>query len=406
MMRASVGLFVLCSAFAFLSCSDRPSNATVDATQTMQPWLSALNADDDTFALPARGQFPKDLGLHPSARAESFTLRAVFSPVDVPGTPGSAIRTGILTRMDRVALRSDESAAHTGSAWRYDGLMRSSVFIDSTVAPTDNTPGFNATTGKTESIIEEKLTRLSQLPYRQTVQRMALDLAGAGAGSMWVGADRLTIELANQDSAKCARTYRWQVVLSPIDRVILELPVELCPKARTLGEIAGWQQASTALRGALVTRPGEDEESVTPIAGAAWLSQGWGNLPASGGAVVIDTLQLRLDDGRWLDVTRSKRRSGRGPRTIDASVYADGSEPENITLTWEDSIKGSVSPSGYTYPASINLHSIDHGLDLRVSIMNRLSETSGFGESQLQVPVVLAGSHSGSGFLTFNIVQQ
>lgn len=387
----------LCAVIALQSCSESANESVADSSAVVQQWVNYLSRDSSEFSSPGIPTFPQDLATHSQARAESFVLQAILHQADEHALPIPDVVVGFIAQIDRIALRSETSGVQADSAWRYNGIMRSSSFVDTNSGNPPRSDG-----GYSEEATVMQFERLIDIEPKQLVQRMALELAGVTDSEVWVGRDRLAVAQVSDNSNSCARTYRWEVTLSVAERIVLDITMWDCPQAQAVGEFNTWGQSSIEVAGLLITNLPGAEQISTELEGTAWMRQSWGNFPSSGGAVAIDTLQLRLGDSRWLDVSRSKRRSGRGPRTVSATLHVAGSVAQDIVLTWDDSSDAVVAESGNTYPGSILLHSSEHDLSVRVSVMNRLAESSDFGGSRLHVPVIVTGTHAGTGFLSFN----
>jgi len=385
------------------ACQKESVDLTSDQSPTAQRLLDALIQDDSSFMAPGLPQLPQDLGTHLSAQTESFQLQAILWPASKPGDDiKNENKLAIIASIDRVALTPEsKDLQSTDSQWRYTGIMRSQVLADTAL-----TIGPEADSDSGERSLAARFANLSTVERTQSVQRMALNLAGANDDSLWVGDDQLTILRDDGGDNHCERLYRWQLALSLAERAELDVTIDECPVMQALGEFNGWRQSSAAVTGVLISQASERESGPIPLLGAVWLSQGWGNLPADGGAVVIDLLQLRLDDFRWLSVSRSKRRSGRGPKSVSATIHGEGAAPVDVSVTWQDSRDEVLSTSGVAYPANIELRSDDQELALTVTVMNRLLEADEVGENRLDAPVTVTGTHSGAGFLSFTSLKQ
>lgn len=401
MNRCKSSTLLLASVFILQSCTDQSIDPSAKSSPAMQQWLSVLNHDNSLFSAPEAPLFPKDFSTHSQSRVESFLMQAMVTAVaDGVDEQNSELTAGIIAQMDRISLTPESHNSSADSDWRYSGIMRSTVFADSDVVD----PG-RAVTHNVEQTSVSQFADLSDLERRQSVQRIALDLAGSITDKLWIGQDNLTILASESSTGACERTYRWEGFLSASTRIAFDIPMSDCPRVRTFGEFNRWDQQSDALTGVLSTSVEGGENVSTDVKGTVWMSQSWGNLPVSGGAVVIDSLQLRLDDTRWLDISRSKRRSGRGPKSVSADLYSEDSTVNAIDLVWEDSTDQTQAASGAYYPASIRLRSSEHDFVLNVRVLNRLAESSDFAGSRLHVPVSVTGSHTGKGFLSFDVLQ-
>ncbi len=362
--------------------------------------LEVLDDGAELFSAPAQPDLPADLSAHSGAQFESFSLETVLSLDDEASQALTTPVAALIAQIDRFALRpvsgpNEAEPDDNGSQWRFDGIMRSRVFVDS--VSSENLPtGASDTTASGH----RALGALRNVELSESVQRMALDLAGATPQSLWVGADRLDIRVAGTNTSPCYRSYRWEAALSPMQRIALDFTMESCPEASSLGELNTWAASAVEVSGALTSLDGEGEASVTALSGVAWFRQSWGNVPSGAGAVVIDTLTLALDDNSHLEVSRSKRRSGRGPKTVSATLHAQGKAPTSIELMWEDSAESLLAASGSAYPQSIALRSADDSLRVTATVMNRLSEANTGSDVRAHVPVVVTGTHTGVGFVS------
>ena len=390
------------------ACSDRSDPATGDAAGQIQNLLNQLIVDDGTFKAPATPDLPGDLLLHPQSQAEAVSLEAILSIDDTLSSTATSTSTssasasasgpsavaGLMAQLERIALTPATEVEDTGSSWQYSSVMRSRVVTDVSRSDDDAIDGMEAATAG--------LSLLADLPARQSVQRMALDLAGANTNGLWVGADGVQLELTAPLTDSCERTYQWQSTLSSQTQLTLNFTLRNCPELQGVGELNTWQSAGFALSGQLASAALDAEATTTAISGYGWLRQSYGNFPPlAEAAVLLDSLRLRLVDGRLLDITRSKRRSGRGPRTVSARLKESGGAWRDVALDWEDSEEQRVAESGNEYPDSIRITAIDESIDIDVQPMNRLSESTEMSGSQLSVPVTADGSHTGAGFITF-----
>jgi predicted secreted hydrolase len=90
-----------------------------------------------------------------------------------------------------------------------------------------------------------------------------------------------------------------------------------------------------------------------PVSGLAWLDHVWGDVPLPVGPIVLDRLQLQLDDGTDLSVTRTRRRDGGGKPTLAgyavdprgrAEALGDASLAMEPTRTWRRDAAGASFP--------------------------------------------------------------
>ena len=369
------------------ACADATPPATPQDSPDIDQLLETLDAGTEHYANPQPVQWPDDFLTHPAMQFESFALQAIVYPADAPILSDDSPKASVMLQMDRLGLTSPAAIDLAASAWQYSGLMRTAVSVDTEVG-------------------QSAFQTMAILSPKQAVQRMALGLAGIEDNTLSVVNDRLSIDVAATQGNPCLRQYRWAASASEDIRLVLDFSMDNCPRGQSIGLLSNWQQSAVRVSGFLISGAGNENvdaanELVTRLHGVAWFSQRWGNLPASGGAVVIDTLQLQLDSQRVLDVSRSKRRSGRGPQTVSATMRTLSQPSQSLSLRWEDSAAIPASTSHQYVPGSIRLISDDQNLDVRVSAMNRLTGTVGIGGERLQGAVMVEGTHHGVGFLAY-----
>jgi len=264
------------------------------------------------------------------------------------------------------ALQSESS----DSAWQYNDVLRSYVATD--VSLGKNTAEAHIDTTTPDASVIAALRTASP---RQSVQRLALNLAGAETGSMWVGSDRIDMSMSRADVTSCARAYRWRSVVSEHISVELSFSLSACPAMQILGDLITWQAQGFAVSGYVSWQNETDKPIRLPVSGHGWLQRSRGNVPVNVEApVVIDSLQLRLDDGRLLSVTRSKRRSGSGPKPVVANLRLPDGSWQDIALSWQDSARLLQSESAGLYPESIRLQAADDFIDIEIAYLNRVLE--------------------------------
>ena len=395
------------------ACSDRalPPDAqtptVIDSlVQGIDPLLEGLDLTGEPFAAPQPPRWPDDLSTHPAMRSESFALQAIVYPATEQMLAGDSEMAALMLRVDRVGLTAQSSEDKAVSAWQYNGVMRTAVAVDAANAKGATDADVTRRTeavGRDETMGQSlnTLQMLATMQPRQSVQRMALGLAGSDDNTLWVGNDRLSMKLAATASHPCQRRYRWVASASGDARLLLDFSIKNCPQAQSIGLLSRWQSSGVSVSGFLLSGPDNARTQLTPIAGVAWFSQSWGNLPATGGAVAIDTLQLEFDNQQVLDVSRSKRRSGRGPQTVSATLRSPALPAKSLSMRWVDSTEQLASEAQRLFPQSIRLVSEDQSIDVRVSVMNQLTEADGLAGDRLQGAVVADGTHRGVGFVFY-----
>ena len=130
--------------------------------------------------------------------------------------------------------------------------------------------------------------------------------------------------------------YGWRLLEG--DALALRFHAGACPTGALLGGLAFATSAPLVVDGTL--QAGEERRRLT---GRGWARRAWGEVPAPGGAVVFDRLLIDVEELGTIEVTRSKRRSGRGPRTSTARLR-DGSAEAEIAVKWTD-VVGSAGGS-------------------------------------------------------------
>lgn len=346
----------------------------------MELW-SELRPDATEMQLPPV-HFPADLSPHPHAPAESFQLRAILS-----GAGGSLM--SVQLQLDRLAL---DVAANADSDWGFSEIMRSSVVTGK--------PGETA------------------LEARETVERLALGLADSDQNSLHVIDTRLDYQRlagkqrASDSPTRCAARYHLStgIASAPVgspEFADLDVSMSACPEALSLQGLNQWQASALAttatLRGAEAT-PADGSDMLWQ--GHAWLSQTWGNLPSANGAVLIDQLDLRLTKdaqatAQLLSVSRSKRRTGRGPQTVQATLTSLTEDARVLDLQWIDEGEQLSPISGMVYPQRMRIRSEDESVDLLLTPMVALPEISDSLGVRWSGAVMVSGTHTGVGFLDF-----
>ena len=388
------------------ACSESASPSDTQTPTNIEPLLQALDASDEDFAAPRPPQWPDDLSTHPAMRSESFALQAIVYPATGQVQAGKPEMASLMLQIDRLGLTAQSSVDKSASAWQYSGVMRAAVAVDAATGQSANGTDIvtDTHTRSGDDLTVEALNtlqRLATMPPRQSVQRMALGLAGSDDDTLWVGNDRLSMQLAATAGNPCLRHYRWVATASVTERLVLDFSMQSCPQAQSIGLLSRWEAPGVSVSGSLLSAHDNTEVHLTPVEGVAWFSQSWGNLPATGGAVAIDTLQIQLDNQQVLAVSRSKRRSGRGPQTVSATLQSSTLPEKSVAMRWEDSTEQRASASQRTVPESIRLISEDQSIDIRVSAMNQLTVAAGLTADQLQGAVVVDGTHQGVGFLSY-----
>jgi len=343
--------------------------------------IAGVRENASVFESPVLQNSPADLLFTPALQSESFVLRSLLTldEASLPSIEGALI--GFIAHIDRLSLNG---------------------YVATDVSLGKNTAEAHIDTTTPDASVIAALRTASP---RQSVQRLALNLAGAETGSMWVGSDRIDMSMSRADVTSCARAYRWRSVVSEHISVELSFSLSACPAMQILGDLITWQAQGFAVSGYVSWQNETDKPIRLPVSGHGWLQRSRGNVPVNVEApVVIDSLQLRLDDGRLLSVTRSKRRSGSGPKPVVANLRLPDGSWQDIALSWQDSARLLQSESAGLYPESIRLQAADDFIDIEIAYLNRVLEAPDPAVFQINVPVLVSGSQQGSGFMSYSSI--
>ena len=282
-------------------------------------------------AAPAVPSWPDDLDFHPTARAESIELAAALHDAD-----GHAY--SIVRRLDRVAVRApDETSAPGGDDFAFRDVLRFAGSLDATDGvgvPAPRGMLERATLGLAASGARELRVRDATLSLEPRATRAAEEGAtGEVAGALAGGGDGQ----APDAPAACALDHR----LREGDGLSLRFRQRRCPAAERVGALVVATAPTLAVDGTLLV-----DGAPRAVSGRGWVRRVWGDLPAPGGAVVFDRLLLELDGVGLLDASRSKRRSGRGPRTTTASLRPSRSAAEAFAVDSAAAAAGSGGSAG------------------------------------------------------------
>lgn len=378
----------LITVFLLQACS--PESLESSQSNPEKQWLNDVAAVTDT-ANSIYPLNPLEFSTQLAARTSRISVRGIFtvansSPIGSAAQDQSPpfVKGGLIASLDRVSIRQGADIVEQLSQWDYAHVLRSSVSVD---AVANNAP------------LSDQLVSIEPT---SSLQRAALNLAGASNSELWVANNKVSIDpMVFSPPDSCSAGYQWQSELSVTLRVRLEFVIESCPQVQRVGGYSRWQVGGLVANGFIDELDNLEVISSTPIDAKIWFSHGWGEVPSVGEAVVIDTLTIDIGQQRGLDISRSRRRSGRGPVTVSASLIEQDGMSRTIELLWKDGDELVAATSGAQYPKQITLSSAEEDIELRVQIMNRAIETdSGFGNS-LNVPVIVSGSHTGSGFLNY-----
>jgi predicted secreted hydrolase len=269
---------------------------------------------EDSFERPMgawRLGLPLDHGAHPNARTETWNISAQLRD-DV----GEDI--GIQFALLRVGLVSPD-AAERASPWELRALHRAHVTL---------------LDGAQDAAAGE-----------ERFHRDVPGVAGHDAARREVWLDNWTIQYGEGNRGDQLR----------LDATVGEMALGLLFTPAKAAVALNPDGANAPFRGYSITRmvavgfigAGVDRRS---LSGLAWLDHVWGDVPLPLGPIVSDRLQLQLNDGTDLLVTRTRRRDGGGTPTL-AGYAVDphgGMEPlasaaleMEATRTWRDAVGAS-----------------------------------------------------------------
>jgi predicted secreted hydrolase len=269
-------------------------------------WQAALGrmSDEgfDRLAGPWNLELPADHGAHPQARTETWTFNAYL------GAPDETI--GVHFILLRVSLTPPEEPQV--SPWEMREAYRGHVTL------LDEARG--------AAFGEERL------------HRGLSGVAGHDAEQQEVRLDRWSLHYGQGPEGGDLR------LEATVGETVMNLSFSPAKTAASLGT----DGADTPFRGYAITRMDAEGTVVTEgeqrqVAGLAWMDHIWGDVPLPVGPIVWDRLQLQLDDGRELSVTRTRRRDGGGTPTLSGFVVdtqgdVQGLEGSSIELearrTW------------------------------------------------------------------------
>jgi predicted secreted hydrolase len=298
---------------------------------------------------------PADLRSHAQQMGESFEAR--WAMTSEKGQLFTAF-----AQLDRLKLKED---LNSNSAWSYNSVARA-----------------NFATGNSDD---------SVLEGREIFSRVALGLSESRGDQFIVG--NTSLSLGKGES--CTRDIKFLHNVSPV-AVSLSAQSNRCPQSVSLGTINQWEFDGIPAAGVLAGKQ---------VTGAFWLTHRWGNSANLQSAVVLDQLRLMVRDNegpsQWLSVTRSKRRSGRGPKTILATVRDNQGHRRAATVDWVDNGEVISSVTGITYPETITIKALSIGLDIVLSPVVRLSEIRDSLQTRWSGALDVSGSHSGLAYLDF-----
>ena len=397
-------MVIILTLLVLLSACNRQSQPVQARPESqLAALLAELTVNTSKFDPPEFKNSSADLLFQPDSQTESLLLQALITVDGTKSTASDNDLIAVMVHIDRLSLLPESDSVRTDSAWNYSSVLRSHVAVD--IAPDMNNS--NMSTDSDSPAASRAIQSLRMINPRQSIQRQALYLAGAQRHAIWVGADKVDIALLPANKPSCSRDYHWQAALSENAHLDLSFSLSVCPAMQFVGDLITWQVPGFTVSGHIIQ---PQEHSVAPISmpvsGHGWLRRSHGSIPRGFNApVVIDSMRLRFDDGRLLNVTRSKRRSGNGPKTVAATIQTSDGIQQQLAMTWQDSQAFRHSQTGRLLPEIIKLAAPDAGIDIAISPINQLLDAPDPAVSQVETPVLISGNRDGSGFITYVTVQ-
>jgi predicted secreted hydrolase len=290
-------------------------------------WLAELS--DESFERPSgawRPELPREHGAHPTARMETWNIAAHLANA-------GGERLGVQFSLLRVGLRPPD-AAQAETPWELRELYRGHVALLSPERPAG----------------EERFSRAvpGTAGYDEALREVRLDdwslRFGQGEGGTELRLD-----------ASVGGT-RLELRLTPAKAAMASAPEGDAP-------FRGYSLTRLDVRGRLGAG-----SALQPVSGLAWLDHAWGELPLPGGPIAWDRLQLQLDDGTDLSLTRARRREGGGSPTVEGYAVGPDGTPERLaggSIEMEPSRIWRPDRNGAPYPVEWRL--AGDGLELSVA---------------------------------------
>ncbi|MFK7853370.1 MAG: lipocalin family protein [Granulosicoccus sp.] len=357
-----VGAIVLYCLFSSACQSERVVQPHSSGLAQSQNWMNLLTEEISETAAPKPVEFPDDLNAHPQSQAESFVLQAFVRTNDDK-------QYSVQVQIDRLNLKRNRAEF---SQWSFTDVMRASLTLGESGAPHPQ--------------------------QRESISRVALGLAKANARTLQVE----DVQLDIKPSEGCDAKFTVVGKLQDGTEVSLEWRLTDCPETLLLGSLNQWTAAFASVSGQLA-----GETAAQQLIGWGSVQHRYGQLPSAEGAVVFDEASVHLDDKWLLVVSRSKRRSGRGPQTVVATLSdisqqrQSTSSPRTIDVQWVDEGTRQSDASGIPYPEFIRLISEESGISIQLVPIVGMPEIIDRLGARWDAGVIVSGSHKGDGFVHF-----
>ncbi len=269
----------------------------------------------------------------------------------------------------------------------------------------------------------------------ESVQRQALGLANSHDNGLFVGVQQLhtTVSAAQlvatpearlnnqtrqpingtvrvqqaRTAPTCDNNFQLDVLSANNDSLVLDWQAGNCPTVNQLANANQWSLGPVPVRLQMQPHPSAGTPSSKVRVGWVWVSHAWGGIPNQG-AVVLDQLRLILDTQTnqpfSISANRSKRRSGRGPKQVLATIRGRDWQDQSLDMQWID--EGPLVPpsSGVTYPDQFRLLNESRGLNVLLTPLVSPPNINGSSAPRWNGAVVVSGSHQGVGFVSFEPV--
>ena len=282
-------------------------------------------------------------------------------------------------RFTRLALNK-ENVANSESAWRYQYLQQLGFSLSTFAAMEDVADNSNATMPFSDA--SESL-----------LAREALGLSGVSIDNarVWNGAFELRQLRSVETSDSNAGCHDEVLLESP--PLSLQLNDFQCDDTQAIGPLFYKNHYAAQVVGQL-------KPSMRNVRGIAWVEQVWGaSLELPGGAVYLDNAWLLLDQNSPLRITRSRRKSGRGP-VISTAVLGGGDSAVATSFNISfDTGSQQLTKQGEFDFSNWRIRSESPRINLYVSAAKRIENDLDF--NRALIAVRLSGTHEGVGLVEF-----
>jgi len=336
------------------ACSNPQSETTTNSSETVLSNWSDIVGQIDWPETNNSLEIPEDVRLHPEAAFESFISKIVLHG------PGDELQ-GVLIEMDRISF---PGSSQIDSDWSYQSVVRSHIV-------------------RSESKYKEPWVK-------DEFARLALGLSESDQTTLSVS----NIGVALEHPGRCDSTLT--LTGSFVERpVTFSVQLNDCPVASDLGSLKQWEYPVLRLVGQMDGKQ---------VEGHAWIVHRWGTPTSIDGPVVVDELKLRIleEDNvpAQLTITRTKRRSGRGPMSVFATHQKLGEIKALVDVSWTDEFTQAPQAGTFNYPSRIRLQ-LNNQQELIVDPVVTGSEQTDEFVATWSSAARVSGSFDGIGYLDF-----